>query len=955
MRELRVLTMTGNPVVNIIPAYRKTLILECKNLTYLDSRPVFDRDRACAVAWKRGGHEEERKELQRWKREEQRKIRRSINATLRMRHRGDGEPELLRTSSDEEDSTPRNGKKCASIVEIEPKSNEQAWNEVEQILCKSSAAAGSHGVYQRFASNRGGGIEDEVDQANDDSDSDINEVHGSKKVLEDCQSVKKLIEEIVPAEEGCINDSAEKMTDDTFVLSTAYQGNKRKLIEEITSDHEEYVPTNDTPINDEPKKVSEIGCGKGFEIPTDEQEPIVEIENKTKIANKMDKVKSTELEDDTLNVVIKNNDGISITMESKEGELISMVESRPASSAEKLYKSVSSKEEGGSESEPSEVLNENREHKSSSASDVYSSDSGDMFDRIVPTRHRKLATNYCTESDSNSSNDSEQEAEKFPDKLEREKSIADYIDEYKKFFQSAKVLDSEPGQTNRNKIVRPQTAKYRRTYPIVYEGVLKSIERDSNEVKIQEAKVKADQSRRSVIDRLMKQQQQEPAVMNLEEMSISIGGEEHNFNEYRLDVFRKDQEKLQALIDRVTAQKDKYNAHIDQIHDQLANIMDDYGQISEKLRKVDDLIKNISNEEKLPCDDRQDSQEATNNVENHIVEELESHEDVTHIDEHEESKTAVQTIVNEIIFGGKKSGSLNNLMDESDNSAVSSSEESTDEDETPLISQDSTVLELLASPKPIIVPEEKLGSHTIHDFTQDPVYQKFIEIQEEIDELTEDELYNIVAEASEELSEDPKVTQCLNSAVDQYWKKFDDVEDFRKNINLDSHPIIQKFRQYIRCHCEADEQEEAMADTVANLDKACRKLERRLSNHLFDEYLILSRKQSIATIGGESSANEIELIEIEEGPCEVSLDPLDKTTAWNETETVENTSAPCVTNVDRSVPSDINNQDFEDDESKPVPTMEEENVVKNCEPLETDMDVFFDKRINTNNDIENDL
>lgn len=76
MPILRVLTMTGNPVINSIPNYRKTFILECKELTFLDSRPVFPRDRACAEAWKIGGHAAERKEHERWNKEERRKIRR---------------------------------------------------------------------------------------------------------------------------------------------------------------------------------------------------------------------------------------------------------------------------------------------------------------------------------------------------------------------------------------------------------------------------------------------------------------------------------------------------------------------------------------------------------------------------------------------------------------------------------------------------------------------------------------------------------------------------------------------------------------------------------------------------------------------------------------------------------------------------------------------------------------
>ncbi|XP_020286917.1 uncharacterized protein LOC109856264 [Pseudomyrmex gracilis] len=51
MKSLRVLCLTGNPVLKVIKMYRKTMILKCKDLQYLDDRPVFPRDRACAEAW----------------------------------------------------------------------------------------------------------------------------------------------------------------------------------------------------------------------------------------------------------------------------------------------------------------------------------------------------------------------------------------------------------------------------------------------------------------------------------------------------------------------------------------------------------------------------------------------------------------------------------------------------------------------------------------------------------------------------------------------------------------------------------------------------------------------------------------------------------------------------------------------------------------------------------------
>merc|ERR1719354_990327 len=89
MPNLHVLNLMGNPVIKDVRNYRKTLILRCTGLKYLDDRPVFPKERACAEAWQRGGVDAENEERMNWINKERRRIQKSVDYVAQIRKDAD--------------------------------------------------------------------------------------------------------------------------------------------------------------------------------------------------------------------------------------------------------------------------------------------------------------------------------------------------------------------------------------------------------------------------------------------------------------------------------------------------------------------------------------------------------------------------------------------------------------------------------------------------------------------------------------------------------------------------------------------------------------------------------------------------------------------------------------------------------------------------------------------------
>ena len=124
--NLRVIYLNGNECVRKIKNYRKTLIAKLKEIRYIDDRPVFDDEKRFALAFAKGGYEEEKKERENYRREQREKEEKRIKDFYNMIHPNENQEKNEKKKMSEEE---REKKKLEFLKNIKNKKQNDIFND----------------------------------------------------------------------------------------------------------------------------------------------------------------------------------------------------------------------------------------------------------------------------------------------------------------------------------------------------------------------------------------------------------------------------------------------------------------------------------------------------------------------------------------------------------------------------------------------------------------------------------------------------------------------------------------------------------------------------------------------------------------------------------------------------------------------------------------------------------